>query len=128
MDATEEGAEEGPGEEVVSLAGVKVGDDVVVWSINSGTARARVDSVGRKYATIGRYKYDIETGQGADKDYGFHRCAYTLAAWSRQVALRQLRDTISALRDVRIAATLSEADVAALTADVEAIARRLEGK
>lgn len=112
----------------MSLVGVKVGDEVMVTALVGGPSRCKVDSLGRRYATIGRYKYDIETGQWADKNYGFHRCAYTLAAWSRQVALRQLRDTISALRDVRIAATLSEADVAALTADVEAIARRLEGK
>ena len=32
------------------------------------------------------------------------------------------------LRDVRIAETLSKADAVALTADLEAIARRLEGK
>jgi hypothetical protein len=100
----------------------------MVTALVGGPVRGKVDSIGRKYATIGRYKYDIETGQWADKNYGSRRCAYTLAAWARQVALRQLRDAISALRDVRIAETLSEADAVALTADVEAIARRLEGK
>lgn len=112
----------------MSLAGVKVGDEVMVTALVGGPTRAKVDSVGRKYATIGRYKYDIETGQWADKNYGFHRHAYTLAAWSRQVALRQLRDAIHALRDVRISETLSAAGAVALTADVETIARRLEGK
>ena len=112
----------------MSLAGVNVGDEVVVTSLVGGPSRCKVDSLGRKYATIGRYKYDIETGQWADKNYGSHRCAYTLAAWARQVALRQLRDTLHALRDVRIAETLSEADAVALTAELDAIARRLEGK
>lgn len=110
---------------------MKVGDVVIVTDVNrKGSLRARVDAVGRKYATIGRDKYDLTTGGGAG-DYGSHYHAYTLAAWARREAEDALRDAglyISQTWNRAALARLTDDEIREATEVLKTIAAKLRGK
>ena len=77
----------------MSLAGIKVGDEVVVTDAGrSDVARDRVTAGGRKYAASGGKSYVIATGQRVDACR--HACAYTVPAWERRNRGKALDDAI----------------------------------
>lgn len=112
-----------------TLQGVKVGDDVIVTDVNRrGSQRAKVTAIGRKYATIGRDKYDFATGQWADRDFGSHRYAYTLAAWARRETERAFCDALGDLNGIRqIGEHVTDAELQAATKALQDIAATLRG-
>jgi hypothetical protein len=110
----------------VSLAGVKVGDEVVVTDvIRREPWRSRVEAVGRKYATIDGEKYEIATGRKADANR--QAWAWTVAAWETNQLRAALLRAVLSLRDVRISTTLSDDDVREATAMLEQVAKKLGG-
>lgn len=84
----------------MSLAGAKVGDEVVLTDKNErGARRARVESVGRKYATIEGRKYEIDTGVVADAHR--HARAYPVEMWEREQAKESFVAAVQRLDELR---------------------------
>lgn len=110
----------------MSLAGVKVGDELVVRDVNFGTTRETVSAVARKYVSTARSRYDIETGRAHDA-YG-HKRAYTPAQWARVDARDLLREAQRKVANAVPSNALSAGEMDVLRRDLEAIVRRLEGK
>ena len=108
------------------LAGIAVGDEVVVTDVNRpGYRNLVVRMVGRKYATIDGEKYGLEDGVVADAYR--HRHAFTLAQWARQQAEDALRKAIHKIVSVRFDG-LSDDEVRETTAKLEQIAAELAEK
>ncbi len=109
----------------MSLENVKVGDELVTNDHNRGTSRATVSAVGRKYLTAGGRRYSIETGCVHD-NYG-NVTAYTPEQWARLQAFYSLRAAIRNVGNTLPSATLSDDDMRALAAELDALAARLKG-
>lgn len=112
----------------MSLAGVKVGDEVVIVDRNrSGDRRAKVTAIARKYATIGGERYALETGVIAD-NYG-HCRAYTAAEWELLQARNALESAAASLDRLRGSkfAGLSAEQIRAATSEIKSIVERLTG-
>ena len=110
----------------MSLAGVKVGDEVVTTYVSRrGERREKVAAVGRKYATIGGREYDLETGLGTG-DFASHYRAYTLAGWARRELKQGLHDALTNLRSLSYKLDhLTEDEVREATATIEKLTARL---
>ena len=109
----------------MGLENVKVGDALVIYDVNFGEQRTKVSAVARKYLTAGGRRYSIETGCVHDA-YG-HATAYTPEQWARLQAFDALKAAIRNVGNTLPSATLSDEDMRALTAELDAIARRLGG-
>ena len=109
----------------MGLENVKVGDALVIYDVNFGEQRTKVSAVARKYLTAGGRRYSIETGCVHDA-YG-HATAYTQEQWARLQAFGALKTAIRNVANTPPSATLSDEDMRALTAELDAIARRLGG-
>ena len=109
----------------MGLENAKVGDALVIYDVNFGEQRTKVSAVARKYLTAGGRRYSIETGCVHD-NYG-NVTAYTPEQWARLQAFYALRAAIRAVADTLPSATLSDEDMRALTAELDALAARLKG-
>jgi hypothetical protein len=112
----------------VSLAGVKVGDEVVVTDVNwRQPQRTPVAKVGRVYVSTDRGSFHIENGYWQSKNYRSHRRAYTLAEWARHEAETALRMMVRKVADARSFGALSDDDLREATAILEQVAKKIGG-
>lgn len=101
-----------------------VGDQVVLTDVNwKGPRRVCVDAVGRKYATIGRRKFDLSDGVVADAYR--HTRAFTLAQWTRRELEASLDAAIRKVGEVRSFAHLTDDGIREATRMLEEVAARL---
>lgn len=112
----------------MSLRGVKVGDVVITTDVNRmGHRREAVTSIGRKYITVGRRRYDIETGVSTGP-WASHYHAYTIARWGRRESESALLTAANKIGDLcrRVGASLSDEEVKSIAATLQDIAAKLE--
>jgi len=120
VDAAEEGTEE------VSLASVKVGDEVVIVQRWNKTTRETATTVGRKYITAGRDQFAIDTGLRKGPVHGSAVVAYTVEQWAHEEAADALWAVIRRLGQCRKFGALTTDEIRDMTATLEGVAKKLE--
>jgi hypothetical protein len=112
----------------LSLAGVKVGDEVVVTIARIEAAqREKVTAVGRKYITVGGCEYAIADGSWKRPGFESHRRVYTLEQWQSVELRSRLDAAILRIARMRIPASLSDCDLHEATRMLDEVARKLGG-
>ena len=111
----------------MTLANVKVGDDVVIVDVNRPRPkRVPVTAVGRKCLTADGEDFSRETGGWRNRQYPGHRRAYTVEQWAHEEASDALWAAIRRLGQCRKFGALTTDEIRDVTATLEGVAKKLE--